>query len=106
VTSPKTLGSIRRVNLSPETMEVLRTHRAVIAEYSLKAGRPMPETVFVNEAGKPMDASKVSKAHEIGLRGRTPAYPDPRSARDLHRLARLGGGADLPRFEGSRAHLH
>jgi integrase len=68
VTSPKTLGSIRRVNLSPETMEVLRAYRAVIAESSLKAGRPMPETVFVNEAGKPMDASKVSKAHELGLK--------------------------------------
>jgi integrase len=68
VTSPKTLGSIRRVNLSPETTEVLRAYRAVIAESSLKAGRPMPETVFVNEVGKPMDASKVSKAHELGLK--------------------------------------
>ena len=68
VTSPKTLGSIRRVNLSPETTEVLRAYRAVIAESSLKAGRPMPETVFVNEVGKPMDASKVSKTHELGLK--------------------------------------
>jgi len=68
VTSPKTLGSIRRVNLSPETLEVLRAHRAAIAASSLAAGRSMPETVFVNEAGNPMDASKVSKAHELGLK--------------------------------------
>ena len=68
VTSPKTLGSIRRVNLSPETMEVLKAHRAAIAASSLAAGRSMPETVFVNEAGQPMDPSKVSKAHDLGLK--------------------------------------
>ena len=68
MTSPKTLGSIRRVNLSPETIEVLKVHRAAIAASSLAAGRSMPETVFVNEAGQPMDPSKVSKAHDIGLK--------------------------------------
>lgn len=28
----------------------------------------MPETVFVNEAGKPMDESKARKAHAAGLK--------------------------------------
>ena len=67
-TSPKTAGSIRRVNLSPETIEVLREHRRAEAAAALKAGRPMPEKVFVNEAGSPMDESKVRKAHAKALK--------------------------------------
>jgi len=66
--SPKTAGSIRRVNLSPETIDVLREHRRAEAAAALKAGRPMPEKVFVNEAGSPMDESKVRKAHAKALK--------------------------------------
>lgn len=81
VTSPKTSSSVRRVDLSPETIEVLQRHKKAVAAQSLKAGRPMPETVFVNEyeksregkgeetwGGKPMDPSKIRKAHELGLK--------------------------------------
>jgi len=68
VTSPKTASSIRQVQLSPEMIEVLKEHRRAIAEESLKAGRPMPETVFVNEIGSPLDEAKVSKAHHSGLK--------------------------------------
>jgi integrase len=81
VTSPKTSSSVRRVDLSPETLEVLQQHRKAVAAQSLKAGRSMPETVFVNECeksrkgkevktwgGKPMDVSKIRKAHELGLK--------------------------------------
>jgi len=66
--TPKTKSSIRRVDLSPETIAVLEQHRKAIAAQSLKSGRSMPETVFVNEAGRPMDCSKVRRAHEMGLK--------------------------------------
>jgi integrase len=81
VTSPKTSSSVRRVDLSSETIEVLQQYRKAVAAQSLKAGRSMPETVFVNEyeksregkevetwGGKPMDPSKIRKAHELGLK--------------------------------------
>lgn len=68
VTSPKTPSSVRRVDLSPETIEVLERHRKAIAAESLKSGRSMPERVFVNEEGNPMDVSKVRKAHARGLK--------------------------------------
>jgi integrase len=67
-TSPKTAGSIRRVNLSPETIKVLRAHRRVEAVAALEAARSMPEKVFVNEAGSPADESKVRKAHDRALK--------------------------------------
>jgi integrase len=53
--TPKTESSIRRVDLSPETIEVLQQHRKAIAAQSLKAGRPM-------------DCSKVRRSHEAGLK--------------------------------------
>jgi integrase len=68
VTSPKTASSIRQVQLSPEMIEVLKEHRRAIAAESLEAGRSMPETVFVNEVGKPLDETKVSKAHHSALK--------------------------------------
>jgi integrase len=68
VGTPKTESSPRRVDLSPETIEVLQQHRKAIAAQSLKAGPPMPETVFVNEAGRPMDSSKVRRSHKAGLK--------------------------------------
>lgn len=68
VGTPKTKSSIRRVDLSPETIAVLEQHRKTVAAQSLKAGRSMPEEVFVNEAGRPMDSSKVRRAHEMGLK--------------------------------------
>jgi integrase len=49
--TPKTKSSVRRVDLSPETITVLEQHRKTVAAQSLKAGRSMPEEVFVNEAG-------------------------------------------------------
>ena len=67
-TSPKTAGSVRRVNLSAETIKVLEQHRKAIAAQSLEAGRSMPEKVFVNEAGSPADESKVRKAHDRALK--------------------------------------
>jgi integrase len=67
-TSPKTAGSIRRVNLSVETVKVLEQHRKAIAAQSLVAGRSMSEKVFVNEAGGPADESKVRKAHNLALK--------------------------------------
>lgn len=57
------------MSLSPETIEVLREHRRIEAEAALKAGRPMPEKVFNNEAGNPADESKIRKAHELALKG-------------------------------------
>ena len=66
--TPKTESSIRRVDLSPEMVEVLQQNRKALAEQSLKAGRPMPEPVFPNRAGGPMDSRKVSDAHEAGLK--------------------------------------
>jgi integrase len=69
VTSPKTARSIRPVPLSPEMIEVLRAHKAAMAAACLKAGwERMPETVFVNEVGKPMDISKIRRAHILGLK--------------------------------------
>lgn len=68
VGTPKTESSLRRVDLSPEMIEVLQQYRKAIAAQSLKAGKKMPETVFVNEAGRPMDSSKVRRAHESGLK--------------------------------------
>jgi integrase len=81
VGTPKTASSIRRVDLSPETIEVLQQHRKAVAAQSLKAGRPMPEEVFVNEpaktrkgkeaearGGNPMDPSKIRRAHNLALK--------------------------------------
>jgi integrase len=81
VGTPKTASSIRRVDLSPETIEVLQQHRKAVAAQSLKAGRPMPEEVFVNEpaktrkgkeaearGGNPMDPSKIRRAHDLALK--------------------------------------
>jgi len=68
VTTPKTASSVRQVQLSKELIEVLKEHRRAIAAESLEAGRSMPERVFVNEAGKPLDEAKVSKAHHSALK--------------------------------------
>ncbi|MFA5786960.1 MAG: tyrosine-type recombinase/integrase [Actinomycetota bacterium] len=68
VTSPKTTSSIRQVQLSPEMIAVLKEHRRAIAAESLEAGRSMPERVFVNEVGNPLDEAKVSKAHHSALK--------------------------------------
>jgi integrase len=67
-TAPKTARSIRRVTLSAETIETLRENRRAEAAAALKAGRPMPEQVFVNGAGAPMDESKVRRAHTLALK--------------------------------------
>jgi Site-specific recombinase XerD len=79
--TPKTKSSIRRVDLSSETLAILEQHRKAVAAQSLKAGRSMPEEVFVNEpakakkgkeadarGGKPMDPSKIRRAHELALK--------------------------------------
>ena len=68
VGTPKTKSSLRRVDLAPETLAVLEQHRKAVAAQSLKSGRSMPEEVFVNEAGRPMDSSKIRRAHERGLK--------------------------------------
>jgi Site-specific recombinase XerD len=68
VTSPKTASSIRQVQLSPEMIEALKEHRRAIAAESLEAGRSMPERVFVNEVGNPLDEAKVSKTHHAALK--------------------------------------
>jgi integrase len=56
--TPKTESSIRSVDISPETIAILEQNRKAIAAQSLKAGRPM-------------DCSKIRRAHELGLRRRT-----------------------------------
>ena len=68
LTTPKSETSLRRVNLSPEMIEVLREHKRAIAAESLVAGRAMPERVFVNEEGNPVDESKARKAHDRALK--------------------------------------
>jgi len=69
VTTPKTARSIRQVPLSPETIDVLRAHKAAVSAACLKAGwESMPEVVFVNEVGKPMDISKIRRAHSRSLK--------------------------------------
>ena len=68
LSTPKTESSIRRVDLSPEMVEVLQQNRKALAEQALKAGRPLPETVFANSAGGPIDSSNVRGAHEAGLK--------------------------------------
>jgi integrase len=68
VTTPKTASSVRQVQMSKEMLEILKEHRRAIAAESLEAGRSMPERVFVNEAGNPLDEAKVSKAHHSALK--------------------------------------
>ncbi len=68
VTTPKTASSIRQVQLSPEMIEVLKEHRRAIAAESLEVGRSMPERVFVNEVGNPIDEAKVRVHHRAALR--------------------------------------
>jgi len=73
VTTPKTAGSVRRVNLGPEMVEALKGHRRQLSEEALRLGRPLSERVFVNGAGNPLDEWKVRKAHiralkAVGLR--------------------------------------
>ncbi len=66
--TPKTVGSVRRVSLSSETIEVLREHKRLEAAAALAAGRSMPEKIFVNEMGSPMDGTKVWRAHNRALK--------------------------------------
>ena len=68
VTTPKTASSIRQVQLSPEMIEVLKEHRRAIAAESLEAGRSMPERVFVNEVGNPVDEAKIRIHHRAALK--------------------------------------
>lgn len=68
VTTPKTASSIRQVQLSPEMIEVLKEHRRAIASESLEAGRSMPERVFVNEVGNPVDEAKVRVHQRAALK--------------------------------------
>jgi integrase len=49
-------------------LDILQQHRRDTAARALKVGRTMPDTVFVNDAGGPMDASKVRRAHDRGLK--------------------------------------
>ncbi len=68
VTTPKTAGSVRRVNLSRAMVEALTGYRRQLSEEALKAGRPLSERVFVNGAGNPLDEWKVRKAHVRALK--------------------------------------
>lgn len=68
VSTPKTVGSVRRVNLSRAMVEALKGHRRQLSEEALKAGRPLSERVFVNGAGMPLDEWKVRKAHARALK--------------------------------------
>lgn len=67
ITTPKS-GVSRRVNLSGSMMDSLRDHRRMMSAEALKAGRPLSGRVFVNEAGQPVDESKIRKAHFTALK--------------------------------------
>lgn len=76
VSTPKTVGSIRRVNLSHAMVEALKAHRRMLSEEALRAGRPLPERVFVEwtklkdlpEVPTPLDEWKVRGAHDRALK--------------------------------------
>ena len=65
--TPKS-GKSRKVTLSDEMLTVLKEHKRKAAEEALARGYPLPEWVFTNGAGQPMDESKVRKAHSIVLK--------------------------------------
>jgi len=56
------------VTLSNEMLAVLKEHRRKAVEETPAKGYPLPEWVFTNGAGNPMDESKVWKAHSIVLK--------------------------------------
>jgi len=76
VSTPKTAGSVRRVNLSHAMVEALKAHRRMLSEEVLRAGRPLPERVFVEwtkpedlpEVPTPLDEWKVRGAHARALK--------------------------------------
>ena len=102
--TPKTESSIRSVDISPEMIDVLQQHRKAIAAQSLKAGRPMPETIFVNEAGRPMDCSKVRRAHEMGLKAAGLRHIRVHDLRGTY--ASLGVSAGAPVYHVSKSLGH
>jgi integrase len=104
VGTPKTESSIRTVDISPETLAVLEQHRKVIAAQSLKAGRSMPETAFVNEAGGPMDSSKIRRAHDMGLKAAGLRHIRVHDLRGTY--ASLGVSAGAPVYHVSKSLGH
>jgi integrase len=76
VSTPKTAGSVRRVNLSYAMVEALKAHRRMLSEEALRVGRPLPERVFIEwtklkdlpEVPTPLDEWKVRKIHVAALK--------------------------------------
>jgi integrase len=104
VTTPKTASSVRQVQLSKEMIEVLKEHRRAIAAESLEAGRSMPERVFVNEEGNPIDEAKVRAHHRAALKAaglRTIRIHDLRGT-----FASLLVSAGVPLFHVAKALGH
>lgn len=60
-TKPKS-GKARRVDMSEQLRSVLRLHRRQLRQIWLAKGKPMPELVFPNDVGRPLDDSKVRRA--------------------------------------------
>ena len=85
-------------------IDVLQQHRKTIAAQSLKAGRPMSETIFVNEAGRPMDCSKVRRAHEMGLKAAGLRHIRVHDLRGTY--ASLGVSAGAPVYHVSKSLGH
>jgi len=66
LTSPKS-GISRRVNISEKMVNTLVEHRRLLSAEALKAKRSLSDRVFVNEAGQPLDDSKMRKVHAAAL---------------------------------------
>jgi integrase len=105
VSTPKTAGSSRRVNLSHAMVEALKAHRRMLSEEALRAGRPLPERVFIEwtkvkdlpaEVPTPLDEWEVRKVHTRALKAAGLRHLPVHSLRSTY--ASLLASAGVPLF--------
>ena len=106
ITTPKTQSSRRYVRMTSQLAEILKQHKAHMAERTLKQGwGSMPEWIFINEDGTPLNYGNF--LHRVwnramdksGLRRRT-----PHSMRHSYATLRLSKGDSLAEVSKEMGH--
>lgn len=106
ITTPKSRSSRRKVRMSTQLIESLKQHKVRLAEQKLKRGwESMPEWVFVNEDGTPLNYGNF--IHRVwnramdrsGLRRRT-----PHDMRHTYATLRLSKGDSLAEVSKEMGH--
>ncbi len=105
VTTPKSKSSRRQVRMTSQLVEVLQAHRSHVKELSLKAGKDVPDWLFVGPAMMPINYGNFihriwNRAMEkTGLRRRT-----PHDMRHTYATLRLSNGDSLAEVSKEMGH--